>query len=139
MLRNFDYAIKYFDFRFKAEMEITSNPAINGWYKFINGVLSALFVQDSRIYFLFGDNKFLITGFHRVLVELATNAENKFCLSDGDDVLVEFIYSKPTNNFNYSPFEYIDEVDNDWGFFIARIVNDEARKGNFIANLTNTL
>lgn len=135
MLRNFDYAIMYFDYKSKTEMEMTSNPPINGWYKFINGILSALLVIDNELYFLFGEEKFLITESHRVLLEVESNVENKFSLISGNDVLVKFLYSKPSTKLNVSPFEYIDEDDFKWGNFIAKIINDEARKSNFVANL----
>lgn len=135
ILRNFDFAIKYFDYKSKTEIEKTSNPPINGWYKFINGILSALIVIDNNLCFLFGEEKFLITESYRVLLEVKSNVENKFSLINGNDVLVEFLYSKPSTKLNVSPFEYIDENDFKWGDFIAKIINDESRKRNFVTNL----
>jgi len=133
MLRNFDYAIKYFDYKSKTEIETTSNPKIGGWYKFINGILSALLVIDNNLYFLFGNEKFLITESHQVLLEVKSNVENRFSLINGNDVLVKFSYSKSSTELNVSPFEYIDEDDFKWGDFIAKIINDEVRKRNFIS------
>lgn len=135
ILKNFDYAIKYFDNKSRTEIETTSNPPINGWYKFINGILSALIVIDNNLYFLFGDESILITEHHRVLLEEQSNNENKFSLINGNDVQVNFLYSKPNSKFNVAPFEYIGEDDFIWGDFIAKIVNDEVRKRNFVSNL----
>lgn len=135
MLRNFDYAIKYFDCKSKTEIETTSNPPIRGWYKFINGILSALLVIDNNLYFLFRDEKFLITEYHRVLLEEQSNVESKFSLINGNDVLVKFLYSKPSTKLNVSPFEYIDEDDYKWGDFIEKIINDKERQRNFVMNL----
>lgn len=135
LLRNFDYAVKYFDYRSKIEFEKTSNSPINGWYKFINGLLSALLVIDNNLYFLYGKEKFLITESHRVLLKRENNVESNFSLIIGDDVLVKFLYSLPDPKLNVSPFEYIDEEDFKWGDFIEKIINDGERKRNFIMNI----
>ncbi|MFC1223737.1 hypothetical protein ACFE6N_08000 [Pedobacter sp. BG31] len=135
MLRNFDYAIKYFDYKSKTEIEDISNPLINGWYKFVNGVFSALLVVDNNLYFLFGKEKFLITEYHRVLLKKHSNVESKFSLIDGNGVQVKFLYSVPNTKLNVSPFEYIDQDDFKWGDFIAKIINDGVRKRNFVSNL----
>ncbi len=97
--------------------------------------MTGLLVEDGCLYFLFGEEKFLITESHQVLLEVKSNVENKFSLIKGNDVLVEFLYSKPSTKLNVSPIEYIDEDDFKWGDFIARIINDESRKRNFVTNL----
>lgn len=139
LLRNFDFATKYFDYKSNTELEKTSNPQVNGWYKFINGLLSALLVIDNNLYFLYGEEKFLITESHRVLLEKKSNVENEFSLMNKNNVLVRFIYSTPDLKLNVSPFEYIDEDDFKWGDFIAKIINDGERKRNFVMNLMESL
>lgn len=135
LLRNFDYATKYFDYKSKTELEMTSNPQVNGWYKFINELFSALLVIDNNLYFLYGEKKFLITEYHRVLLKGKSNIENEFSLIDGNNVLVRFLYPTPDPKLNVSPFEYIDEDDFKWGDFIAKIINDGERKRIFVMNL----
>ena len=135
LLRNFDFAIKYFDYKSKAELEETSNPKINGWYKYINGVLSALLVIDNNLYFLYGDDRFLIVESNRVLLQEKTKDRNSFILFDGNNELVKFSYSLVDLQINISPFEYIDEDDFKWGSFIEKIINDKERQSNFVMNL----
>jgi len=60
LLRNFDFAVKYYDYELKAEINETSNPKINGWYKYINETLSAILVRDNNIYILYGEDEILI-------------------------------------------------------------------------------
>ncbi|MNL72093.1 hypothetical protein D3C87_1973470 [compost metagenome] len=56
-------------------------------------------------------------------------------LINGNDICVRFTYPLPDLRVNVSPFEYIDEEDFNWGEFIAKVINDQERKRNFIANL----
>ncbi len=135
LLRNFDFALKYFDNKSKTELEDTSNPKINGWYKFINGVLSALLVIDNNLYFLYGEDRFLITEFIRVSLKGKSKDEIEFCIFNDNDIFVKFLYPISDPKLNVSPFEYIDEDDFKWGDFVAKIINDEERKRNFILNL----
>lgn len=135
LFRNFDFATKYYDYQSNTELEMTSNPQINGWYKFIDGLLTALFVTDGKLYFLYGEEKILITEFHRVLLKEINNVENEFSLININDVLVRFLYSISDSKLNVSPFEYIDEDDFKWGDFIAKIINDKERKQSYVMNL----
>ncbi len=135
LLRNFDFATKYFDYESKAEVNETSSPKIKGWYKFINGTLTALFVMGNNLYFLYGKDKFLITDSHKVLIKEYDKFEHEFTLINVDDVLVRFPYSLPESKSNISPFEYIDEEDFKWGEFMAKIINDTEGKRNFVLNL----
>ena len=139
LLRNFDFATMYFDHKSKTELEETSNPKINGWYKFINGLLSALIVIDNNLYFLYGEDKKLIKESYRVLLNRSSNTESELSLLDGDNILVKFLYNLPDPILSVSPFEYIDEDDFKWGEFIAKIINDKERQRNFVMNLMESL
>lgn len=134
LLRNFDFAKKYYDCESKVEINETSNVKIFGWYKFINEKLSGLLVTNNNLYFLYGDNKFLITDSHKVSLKKINNEENEFKLVNNDTTEAKFLYFVP-NHKHVSPFEYIDEEDFKWGDFIAKIINDGERKNNFISNL----
>ncbi|MFC0182709.1 hypothetical protein SAMN04515674_12137 [Pseudarcicella hirudinis] len=84
---------------------------------------------------MFGDEKFLITEYHRVLLEEQSNLESKFSLINRDDVQVKFLCSKLSTKLNVSPFEYIDEDDFKWDDFISKTVHYEVRKRNFVSNV----
>lgn len=131
LLRNFDFANKYFDYESKTEGENTSNPKICGWYKYINGLLSGLLVLDNNLYFVYEHNKFLITDNSKVLLQDYSQFEKEFTLVDGENKLVVFLYSLPDSKLNVSPFEYIDDEDFKWGDFIEKVINDPERKKNF--------
>lgn len=138
-LRNFDFATKYYDYKSETEQVMSLDTPINGWYKFINGVLSALMVADNKLYFLYGDDEILITDSHNVFLKKKSNQKNEFVLFDGNKELVRFVYDLPDPKFNVSPFEYIDEEDFKWGDFIGKIVNSKERQRNFVANLMELL
>lgn len=135
LLRNFDFAIKYFDYKSKTEFEDISNSKINGWYKFVNGLISGLFVIDNNLFFLYGKDKILIIDSHRVLLKKSNKIRSEFNLINDNDVLVKFQLNQLDCDYNISPFEYIDEEDFKWHEFISRIINDSERKKNFITNL----
>lgn len=135
LLRNFDFAKKYFDCNSKTELEETLNPKINGWYKYINGVLSALLVIDNNLYFLYGEDRFLIIESNRVLLKGKSKTEIEFVLVNGNNELIRFPYSLSDIQLNSSPFEYIDENDYKWENFIQEIINDKERQSNFVLNL----
>jgi len=135
LLRNFDFAIKYFDFKSKTEIEDTSSPRIKGWYKFVNGQITGLLVNNNNLYFLFGKNQFLIEKPHRILLKEKVESECEFILVSGNEVIVRFLFLVPNEIQQTAPFEYIDEDDFKWGNFIAKIINDEERKKTFVMNL----
>ena len=134
LLRNFDFAVKYYDYASKIEINETSKVKIIGWYKFINETVSGLLVKNNNLYFLYGDHKFLITDSHQVVLNKNNESESEFNLINDHLIQVKFSYSVP-NHKHVSPFEYIDEEDFKWGEFISKIINDRERKMNFISNL----
>lgn len=135
LLRNFEFATKYLDYESKTEINEISNPKISGWYKFVNGLLSALLVMGDNLYFLHGEDKFLIKDSHSMLLKQVSKGEREYILINGDNVLVRFLYSGSDSKLNISPFEYIDDEDFIWEEFIAKIINDPERKRSFVANL----
>jgi len=139
LLRNFDFATKYFDYKSKTELEKSSSLHINGWYKFINGILSSLLVKDNRLYFIYGEDKFLITGSCKVLLKEKSKLENEFVLLNGSNELIRFLYPLPEPELFVSPFEYIDEDCLNWGSLIANIINNKDRQRNFVTNLMESL
>ncbi|WP_333662218.1 hypothetical protein [Chishuiella changwenlii] len=135
LLRSFDFAKKYFDYKSNTEFEDISNPQINGWYKFVDGQFSALLVIDFNVYFLYGEQKILINESKMLLIKKISNNKSEAILIDGNEILVKFLYELPDTTLFVSPFEYIDEDDLKWGEFIAKIVNDRERQRNFVTNL----
>ncbi len=135
LLQNFDFATKYFDYKSKTELDGNLNLKINGWCKFINGLLTGLLVIDNHLYFLYGDEKILIKDSYKVLLKGSNNTEAELSLFDGNDIIVKFLSPLPDLKLNVSPFEYIDDDTFNWGEFIAKIVNDKERQRNFIMNL----
>lgn len=135
LLKNFDLATKYFEYISGTEIDEASDPKISGWYKFVNGMLSALLVLDNNLYFLYGEDEFLIKDTHAVVLKQISKFEGECNLINGNEIVVRFIYPLPDLKLNVSPFEYIDEEDFNWVEFTAKVINDQERKRNFIANL----
>lgn len=135
LLRNFDYATKYFDYKSKNEINNISNPKMWGWYKFINGFLSAILILENQLYFVYSDDKFLITDTHKVLLKDTNEVNGEFILMDKNSELVKFLYPLPKEEPAISPFEYIDKEDFKWGNFIRSIVNNLEKRKNFVTNI----
>lgn len=135
LLRNFDFAKKYFDYKSNTEFEDISNPKINGWYKFVDGQFSALLVIDFNVYFLYGEQKILINESKMLLIKKNSNNKSEAILIDGNEIFIKFLYELPDITLFVSLFEYIDEDDLKWGELIAKIINDRESQKNFITNL----
>lgn len=135
LLQNFDFATKYLDYQSQIEVQGILDPKISGWYKFVNGLLSALLVIDGKLYFLYGADRFLIMDSHRILLKRTSKDKNECILINGNNVLLRFSYLVPDLELNISPFEYLDREDFIWEIFLSKIINDQDRKRNFIANL----
>lgn len=141
LLRNFDFAKKYFDFNLKIELEKTSNPPINGWYKFIDELMTALLTINNNLYFIYGEKKFLIKDSCKALIKEYSKAENEFRLVDGNNILIKFLYPLPLDFeldfMDVTPFQSDDDFK--WGDFLANIINNKERQRNFIINLTERM
>lgn len=131
LLRNFDIAKQYFNYESKTEIEDGANPKIRGWYKYIDGLLTALFAADNNLYFLYHNDRFLITDHHKVLLSEHSQFDKKFSLLDNGEEVVRFLYPLPDPELSVSPFEYIDEEDFMWGEFIEKVINNSERKRSF--------
>lgn len=134
LLRNFDFATKYYNYQSKIEVNDSSFPKIKGWYKLINGIVSGIIVKDNDLYFLYENKEFLVKDYYQAVI-ISNKMFNEFYLKNGNDIVVKFEYSIPNIDVNISPFEYIDEDDFKWGDFLAKIINDKERRSNFIKNL----
>lgn len=138
LLRNFDYANKYFDYVTKVEMENNKVDKINGWYKFINGILVALLVLDNKLYYLYDSDKYLLTNNFKVVLE-KNDLLNKcvFNIFDNQKKLISYSYNLPDQTINITPFEYIDDEDFKWEEFVEKIINNDSRRNDFIVAMGN--
>jgi hypothetical protein len=97
--------------------------------------LSAILVRDNNIYFLYGEDEILIKESSKVFLERRNDTNYEFNLVEGNNIIIHFFFNQDSSTSNISPFEYIDEDDFRWGDFLAKIINNNERKINFIANL----
>jgi hypothetical protein len=134
LLSNFDVFKEYYDLDTKQFCSFESAQKNVGTYKIIGNIMIGLLVEDKELYFLYGNDKFLITESYRVLIKERSKLENEFTLLNGNDVIVRFLYPLPDPKLNISPFEYIDEDDFKWGDFIEKIVNNPERRKRYMSN-----
>jgi len=137
-LKNFDLANKYFDFERKVESVDDGDDKINGWYKFINGKLVALFVLDHKLYYLYNSDKYLLTKSCKVVVEM-NKSTNKgiFNIFDDQNKILSYSYDLPNDIIYPAPFDYIDYEEFKWEEFVEKIINNDDRRDNFITNLSD--
>ncbi len=52
------------------------------------------------------------------------------------DILFDLESGKEFEKFNYpAPFDYLNDMEQDWGLFIQEIINNPLRRRNMISNL----
>ncbi|WP_143961160.1 hypothetical protein [Litoribacter populi] len=134
LLRNFDIAASYINYYTKEEIENNDVVKISGWYKVVNGVFSAIFVSENKLYFIYGEEKILIKESSKVFLNKISDSEEEFLLIE-NEIIVKFTYRCEYPLINFSPFEYIDEDDFKWAGFIEKIINDKNRQRNFVLNI----
>ncbi|MCW5921687.1 MAG: hypothetical protein KIS77_05040 [Saprospiraceae bacterium] len=136
LLKNFDSANKYLDLDSNKIMEYSSQVKINGWYKLIDNIPSALLVTANRLYFIWNNKKKLITNNTYIKIDDLKDLNKKTLkLYEPAMLIFQFDYNVDDNYSNVTPFEYIDDEDFDWGLFVSNIINDTERKNNFIKNI----
>lgn len=135
LLRNFYSANKVYDLRNKLLLTSTLNTKINGWYIENNDMFSAIYTIEYDLFLFVNEKEINITSdsYFAELVRLKDKENLKLYYDNVKEV--EFIYDISESYSNVSPFEYIDDDDNNWGLFLIKIINDKNRKNNFIINL----
>jgi hypothetical protein len=136
IFRNFDCAKKYYDYSSKTEFENSTNPEICGWYKNHDDQFSALFVENSKLYFEFAGNLFYILDSTNVDINQISEENNEFYIIENLEVVLKYRFKENSSNLNVAPFEYLDDEDFNWLEFVRNIINDKIRKNTFITNMT---
>ena len=108
LLRHYDVGNKYFDYESRYEKQQDFNAKINGWYKFLNGMLTGLLVSDGKLYFLYDTNKHVITEKSKAVVETGISSKMKnFSLLNGKNKIITFSYELPKERFNAAPLNIL--------------------------------
>jgi hypothetical protein len=136
LLRNFELHDILFDLESGKEFE-NLEPVTNiyGWYRQIEDVLTALYVEKNELYFLFGTTTFHVGDHCKVdLIQLTENTM-ELLIYHKEDLIVRFSFPFAPK-FNYpTPFDYLNDLEQDWGLFIQEIINNPIRRRNMISNL----
>lgn len=136
LLRNFELHDILFDLESGKEFK-NLEPVTNiyGWYRQIEDVLTALYVERNELYFLFGTTKFQVGEDCKVeLIQLVENTK-ELLIYHKEDLTVRFSFPfAPKLNYP-APFDYLNDLEQDWGLFIQEIFNNPVRRRNMISNL----
>lgn len=136
LLQNFELHNILFDLESGEEFK-NLEPVTNiyGWYRQIEGVLTALYVERNELYFLFGTTKFQMGDNCKVeLIQLAENTK-ELLIYHKEDLIVRFSFPFAPK-FNYpAPFDDLNDLEQDWGLFIQEIINNPVRRWSMISNL----
>ena len=92
-------------------------------------------VSGSTIVYKNKYKEITLTATHRATVEKLADNKKKFSLFFNNDEIDRFEYIFSDELLNLSPFEYIDEEDFDWGFFLSEIINNPDRQRRLIDNI----
>ncbi|WP_286776746.1 MULTISPECIES: hypothetical protein [Sphingobacterium] len=136
LLRNFELHDILFDLESGEEFK-NLEPVTNiyGWYRQIEDVLTALYVEKNELYLLFGTTTFHVGDHCKVnLIPLAENTM-ELLIYHKEDLIVRFSFPFAPK-FNYpAPFDDLNDLEQDWGLFIQEIINNPLRRRNMISNL----
>lgn len=116
----------YFDFTAQKEFEEKEILNTNGWYKFIDGVLTALFQEGDKWCLVYNAQKISIVEQYSSQIKKLDNKGNYlFQLLNLKSVVVEFVY-----NFDKSILYeddttgFIEREDFDWGLFLQNRIGE---------------
>jgi hypothetical protein len=147
LLKNILKWDSYFDIESNEEIINSNYLPIIGWFTYIDGNMSKLYVENGELYFSYIDFLLHIKKCYFVrlkeLKQLDDHTISKvFSLFEKrlfkkDKKLLEFEYTAEVN-YNIPPFDYIDDEDSDWGLFVANIINSTERKKNLLKNKDGT-
>ena len=136
LLQNFELHNILIDLKSGEEFK-NLEPVTNiyGWYRQIEGVLTALYVERNELYFLCGTTKFQMGDNCKVeLIQLAENTK-ELLIYHKEDLIVRFSFPFAPK-FNYpAPFDDLNDLEQDWGLFIQEIINNPVRRRSMISNL----
>lgn len=136
LLRNFELYDILFDLESGEEFK-NLEPVTNiyGWYRQIEDVLTALYVEKNELFFLFGITTFQVGDQCKVdLIQLAEDTM-ELLIYHKEDLIVRFSFPFAPK-FNYpAPFDYLNDMEQGWGLFIQEIINNPVQRRNLISNL----
>jgi hypothetical protein len=137
LLRCIDFANKYLEIESSKFYTLDSKIKIIGWYKLIEEIVSALFVDELKLFMLWDNLKYHITDTCVVKLNVLEHGKTKrFLLYDSNNLIFDFIYELKDNYASSTSFDYLDDEDFDWGLFVSNIINNQKRKENFTMSLS---
>ncbi len=138
LLRNFDKGNEYLDIVQMRSSTKNYDSNMSGWYKLINGDVSGIVIENSNLYILWKNTKYLIDDSSKVIIEdCALNSKSKkFSFFQSGNLIYSFQYKAENYSLDSSPFEYIDYENYDWGCFLSNIINNKSRRSQIIENIS---
>lgn len=133
-LKNFLDNSLFWDFENKKEIIGLDNFSIFGWYMLFNNKFSSLYVLNKKLILQYGLDVIEIEADDRADV-VFKNGVYYFKIIRNNMSLLDFSY-KVVPFGSISPFEFIDEEDFNWGFFLLNVINNIERRKNYIEQMT---
>jgi hypothetical protein len=108
-----------------------------GWYKHLEGKLSALYVR-SGFFFVRYDTVDVSINNDMTARVIGNGIKWKFSLVKGDNLIIEFDYPISYDNINpeYDFTPFVEDEDFNWGLFLSNIINNKSRMDNIIAQIS---
>mgnify|MGYP006357738991 FL=1 len=138
LLKSFEKGNEYKDIISNTIYILSFNENSVGWFKYIKGVLSAVYVQENSLFFKFGNYCVNVFDIIECSVTYIDDNYSSFTLYDVNRLKINFCYKHNKELYAIEPFDYIDEEDYDWGIFLCNIINDKERTMNIIQNIIKT-
>lgn len=133
LLQSFDDYNQFLNLDTEVVLSIDSDCDSIGWYKIIDGKVSAIYVKEGNLFLRFGGENISLDDNKHSRTETMDASSKIFELIDeNQNVILRFRYIADTEMSGVAPFDYIDQEDFDWGLFLLNIINNKERKINFI-------
>ena len=134
LLKNIDSATKYWDLFNKKELsDMPITYHISGWYKWVDGNFSAIYVKMNKLFIAWNDNQICLNDDGFVVLQGTQYVDKKkFSLFQCGDLLLSFVYAVEEDFSKIPPFEYLNTEDFDWGLLLMNMINKKDRRKNLI-------
>jgi len=132
VLQSFDRNKEYLELDTRQIFETSEEVLVCGWYKWLDKILTAIYVMDNDVYFLNDDKSILLESSILPSVDEIDGSSAIFMLYQHNKIITEFKYDFDKSLHGVAPFDWFDEEDFDWGMFLKRLISDKERQKRII-------
>ena len=132
ILQSFDDFNKCLELNSSKEIIKENTIKTVGWYHIIDDLISCLFHLDGKFYIRYSTNQFIINKKSFAKVTKSAESLHIFEYYNNNSLLITFKYLSEPLDYDSNLFGLVENEDNNWGLFLANIINNNQRMDNII-------